>query len=105
MKGAGENYELTERSILNINSPRNNLEGPFFVVDIDVEDRNATVAVMWNHRPRLGIRWFYSTNGTPNIIGNASWHILPNKYAFLIANNIQNSELKNRTLDFLNEAN
>ena len=80
----GENlYIEDDKEILNIDSPRGNVSGPWFVVHKDNIERWAIVVLHFgekaknNMKPTLGIRWFKGTTGTPSVRGYATWFIVP----------------------------
>ena len=52
MRGAGNNFLLSNSNILNINSPTRNVTGPYAVVHTDQNDRWAIVALDWDNDPR-----------------------------------------------------
>ena len=57
MKDTGENFQLEDdEKIIQINSPRDSLSGPYAVVFKNIEERWAIVAFDWDGQPRLGIR-------------------------------------------------
>ena len=79
-KNAGVSFPLnSNRDILEINSPRNELKGPWFVVHKDEENRWVIVIMHWKEKPCLGIRWFYGNQGTPATRGYATWLVIPEK--------------------------
>ena len=72
----GEDFDLFDDSkILQINSPRENISGPFDVVYKDTDERWAIVTIKWDGKPRLGIRWFWDSNGMPNGHGYSTWFV------------------------------
>ena len=72
----GEDFDLFDDSkILQINSPRENISGPFDVVYKDSDERWAIVTIKWDGKPRLGIRWFWDSNGMPNGHGYSTWFV------------------------------
>ncbi|GAB6392219.1 MAG: hypothetical protein MdMp014T_1592 [Treponematales bacterium] len=56
---------MSDEAILGIKSPRSRIGGPYCVVYKDVEERFAIVALDWDGKPRLGIRWFWGSLGVP----------------------------------------
>ena len=74
---AGDTYPLTKTSILRINSPEKEVDGPYAVIYIDTVDRWAIVALDYSHNPRLGIRWFHSSMGIPQSSATSTWFIIP----------------------------
>jgi hypothetical protein len=79
MKGTGDDagFVMNDADILFINSPMDNVGGPYVVVYKDTIDRWAIVAMNWDNEPRLGIRWFWGGNGNPTSSGHATWLVLP----------------------------
>lgn len=63
--------------ILELNSPRNNVGGPYVVVFKNIDERWAIVAMDWNKQPRLGIRWFGGNGGTPFSSSHPIWLVIP----------------------------
>jgi hypothetical protein len=62
----GETFPLDDDSkILELNSPQSRVRGPYVVVFKELEERWAIVAMDWEGKPRLGIRWFWGNNGNP----------------------------------------
>lgn len=80
VKSAGEAYNLNDTCILQINSPRDSVRGPYVVAYHTPPDgeRWAVVALDWNGQHTLGIRWFWGPRGHPNSTGFATWFIIPN---------------------------
>jgi hypothetical protein len=75
---AGEDFDLTQdENILAINSPKELVGGPYKVVYKDIDDRWAIVALKWEGKPRLGIRWFWSVMGNPVSNMHSTWLIIP----------------------------
>ena len=78
MNETGERFELdNDNAILQINSPRESLSGPYIVVYKDLEERWALVALDWEGDPRLGIRWFWGNGGNPFSSGHGTWFVIP----------------------------
>ena len=99
----GEDFDLFDDSkILQINSPRENINGPFDVVYKDTDERWAIVTIKWDGKPRLGIRWFWDSNGMPNGHGYSTWFVVPDEIAFAILNGLPiKPPLKLKTQVFL----
>jgi hypothetical protein len=75
---SGENYPIEDDTkILEIKSPRNSVGGPYIVVFKNLEERWAIVAMDWEGKPRLGIRWFWGNGGNPFSSGNPTWLVIP----------------------------
>ncbi len=78
MNNTGENFQLEDNDlILQINSPKESLSGPYAVVFKSLEERWAIVAFEWENKPRLGIRWFYGNGGNPFSSGHGTWLVVP----------------------------
>ncbi|MBQ9440734.1 MAG: hypothetical protein IJU35_09165 [Paludibacteraceae bacterium] len=77
-KKAGERFPFDkDEELLQINSPRHRVGGPWCVVYRDKKQRWAIVALDWDKKPALGIRWFYGKSGTPISSSYATWFIIP----------------------------
>lgn len=76
MFGQDFNLENDDR-ILEINSPKVSVGGPYSVVFKSIEDRFAVVALDWDGNPKLAIRWFWNKNGNPSSRGYATWFVIP----------------------------
>ncbi|WP_424945934.1 hypothetical protein [Candidatus Spongiihabitans sp.] len=63
--------------ILEINSPKNMVGGPYAVVYKNIEERWAIVAMGWGCDPVLGIRWFWDKKGHPISTGHPVWFVVP----------------------------
>ena len=81
IQNAGENFPLENNNkILEINSPKDQMgDSPYAVVYKDLSDRYAIVAIDWNGKPHLGIRWFWFAEGHPvSRKGSfATWFVMP----------------------------
>lgn len=99
----GEDFDLFDNTkILQIDSPRENISGPFEVVYKDTDERWAIVTIKWDNKPCLGIRWFWDSNGMPNGHGYSTWFVIPDGIAFAILNGLPiKPKLKLKTQDFL----
>ena len=76
-KNAGITFPFfSDTDILDINSPRKRIHGPWYVIARGTS-RWALVALNWDDRPALGIRWFYGPSGTPISSSYATWFIVP----------------------------
>ena len=90
---AGIDFNLDDdRQILQINSPKSVVGGPYKVIYKSIPDRWAMVAFDWDNKPRLGIRWFWDAVGSPSSHSNATWFIIPSE--------LQNAILNSLPLDF-----
>ena len=79
---AGENYNLNDTCILQFDSPRGSVCGPYVVAYHTPSDgeRWAVVALDWNGGHALGIRWFWGSRGHPNSAGYSTWFIIPDMF-------------------------
>ncbi len=78
MNNTGESFDLeNDNSLLQINSPRENLSGPYVVVFKNIKERWAIVAIEWDKKPRLGMRWFWGNGGAPFSSGHGIWLVIP----------------------------
>lgn len=78
MKNTGDKFPIEQDAeILQIDSPRANLTGPYVVVFKNLEERWAIVAFDWDGEPRLGIRWFWGNGGNPFSSGHGTWLVIP----------------------------
>lgn len=73
----GKDYSLEDAEILKLNSPKTSVGGPFAVVYKNIEDRWVIVALDWDEKPRLGIRWFWGNGGNPFSSATPVWFIIP----------------------------
>ena len=90
---SGKNLDLTiDQEILKINSPKKYVGGPYSVVFKNIDERWAIVALDWDGKPRLGIRWFWDKLGNPLSRSNPTWLVIPSALA--------NSILDGLPLDF-----
>lgn len=99
----GDDFDLSDDSkILQIDSPQEKLSGPYNVIYKDLNERWAIVTIKWNGKHRLGIRWFWDSNGMPNGHGYSTWFVVPDEIAFSILNGLPiKPALKLKTQDFL----
>ena len=82
MKNAGENFELTTENLRKELSCGKFKTDKIIYVGPELDDeRFAIIALTWDGKPRLAIRWFYNKLGFPynneDGNGNASWFIVP----------------------------
>lgn len=80
MKNTGKDFDIKDDSkILQIDSPKAHLSGPYTVVFKNLDERWAIVALDWGKekKPRLGIRWFWDNSGNPFSSGNGTWFVIP----------------------------
>ena len=74
----GESFPLEDdEKILEINSPKKLVGGPYVVVFKNLDERWAIVAMDWDSEPRLGIRWFRGNGGNPLSSGKPIWLVIP----------------------------
>jgi hypothetical protein len=101
----GEKLNLNnDGEILSIKSPRDRVCGPDFVVYKNVKDRWAIVALRWDKRPRLGIRWFYESTGHPVSNGWPVWFMIPVELHAPILDSLHlEKDFRKRVDDFLNK--
>ena len=77
MTNTGKDFSLDNDNILEINSPKKSVGGPYVVVFKNIDERWAIVALDWDKEPRLGIRWFWGNGGNPFSSGNGTWLVIP----------------------------
>ena len=86
----GEKLNLKkDDEILKINSPKDRVAGPYVVVHKDINKRWAIVALVWDTKPCLGIRWFHGKNGNPSSRNYPTWLIIPDDLTVSILNGLQ----------------
>lgn len=102
-KNAGKNFNLKDdKEILSIDSPRQNVLGPWLVVYKNVPDRWAIVILHYDTKPCLGIRWFYGNTGTPAVRGFATWFIIPELMVESIVDKLPiDDKLRQKTYEIL----
>lgn len=80
MTRGGETFPLEcDSAILEIKSPKDRVGGPYVVVFKNLAERWAIVAMDWEGEPRLGIRWFWESNGHPSGRGYPTWFVIPSE--------------------------
>ena len=73
----GESFDLNDDpKILSIKSPKRFVGGPYTVVYKHTVERWAIVALDWDSKPRLGIRWFWDNSGNP-FSRQPTWLVIP----------------------------
>jgi hypothetical protein len=78
MYGTGATFPLeNDEDILKINSPKESVSGPYRVVYKNLQERWAIVALEWDKKPHLGIRWFWDGGGNPFSSGHGTWLVVP----------------------------
>jgi hypothetical protein len=86
---SGESFDLNKDSeILKLNSPKNSVKGPYKVVYKDVAERWVIVALDWDEKPSLAMRWFWGNGGNPFSSGNPTWLIIPSPLLSSILNGL-----------------
>ena len=79
---AGKTFDLTANdAILKINSPQDRVGGPYAVVFQHIIERWAIVAMDWEEKPVLGIRWFWDKMGNPISTAHPTWYVIPDSLA------------------------
>ncbi len=76
MSGKSLNLE-NNGEILAINAPKDHLTGPYVVVYKDTANRWALVAMEWDDKRCLGIRWFWGNKGNPTSSTHPTWLVVP----------------------------
>ena len=76
---AGKDFSLEDdNKILQINSPQKHMgDSPYAVVYKNLSDRYVIVAIDWDGKPHLAIRWFWSTMGNPTSTFQPTWFVVP----------------------------
>lgn len=75
--GGDDTDFMCDDDILEIRSPRERLGGPHVVAYKHHDERWAIVALDWDGRPTLGMRWFHGSMGNPHSSGYPTWCIIP----------------------------
>ncbi len=91
MRDCGKEFPLTnDAKILKINSPRNRVTGgPYIVVYRNIKERWVIVALDWDKKPSLAIRWFWDKSGNPVSTSHATWFCLPQELHDVILNGLK----------------
>ena len=102
---AGEKFNLNNNEAIKaINSPKISVNGPYSVVFKNIEERWAIVALDWNDKPHLAIRWFWSKAGNPTSTGHPTWFIIPSQLVYSTLNGLPlNFKYRKLLESFLNE--
>lgn len=87
MSGIEYNIE-DDNKILEINSPKTSVGGPYAVIYKNIRERWAIVAMDWDKEPRLGIRWFWESAGNPFSSGHPTWLVIPSSLISSILNGL-----------------
>ena len=97
---AGTTFPLNSNAdILQIDSPKDRVEGPWMVVHKNTDDRWVIVLMHWDNKPRLGIRWFYGMQGTPSVRQYATWLIIPDDLTNAVLDKLPLSPQKRRVIN------
>ena len=102
---SGIHFNLNDNdAILKINSPKNRVGGPYLVVQKSIAERWAIVAMEWDKKPALAIRWFHGNRGNPLSFSHPTWVVIP----FVLCKGILlslslDTELRDKIDDFLNQ--
>ena len=89
---------LDEEQILNVCSPKDEVEGPFWVVHNG--GNWAIVAFTFQDTPSLGIRWFHYGNGMPvGRNGAPVWFRIPEELNNSILNGLPLSSVRRHNID------
>ena len=99
----GRDFPLRDdKEILEIDSPQGKVRGPYVAVVKSLAERWAIVAMEWENRPCLGIRWFWERNGYPHAINWGTWLVLSTSLSEIMRPGLPLQEIRRRTLeDFL----
>jgi hypothetical protein len=96
----GETFNLEDNNrILTITSPREHVGGPYVVVYKNLQERWAIVALDWDEKPRLGIRWFWGNDGQPRAVVHPSWLIVPPSLSKNILSGLPIDHISSRKID------
>lgn len=103
MNDTGENFSIEDdEKILKINSPRENVKGPYVVVYKNIIERWAIIAFDWDDKPRLGMRWFKGNGGNPFSSGHGTWLVIPPSLSRILLLGLPiDHRLSNKIDDFL----
>ena len=86
---AGQSFDLTnDKKILSINSPQVFVGGPYAVVYKNIAERWVIVAMNWDKKPGLAIRWFWGNGGNPFSSAHPTWLVLPSELTVSILNGL-----------------
>ena len=98
----GRDFPLRDdKEILQINSPQDKVEGPYVAVVKSLAERWAIVAMEWETRPCLGIRWFWERNGYPHAINWGTWLVISTSLLEIIRPGLPLEEARRPLQDFL----
>jgi hypothetical protein len=103
IKNGGYGFDLANDSdILSINSPQKNVGGPYVVVHKDMQERWVIVAMDWDKKPVLGMRWFWGDGGNPRSTTYSTWLVIPSSLNTGILSSLSlGQDLKSKVEDFL----
>ena len=99
----GRDFPLRDdKEILEIDSPQGKVGGPYVAVVKSLAERWAIVALEWEARPCLGIRWFWQQNGYPHAINWGTWLVISTSLLEILRPGLPLEETRRRLLqDFL----
>ena len=80
--------DLTDERIKKVNSPKNRCGDRHVVVYKDEDEQWAIVALDWDGKPGLAIRWFWNKLGFPISYGHPTWFIIPIELYDVILNGL-----------------
>lgn len=94
--------DSTNAEFFAIKSPRHSLQGPYAVLYKNEPERWTVVAILWQDKPRLGIRWFWENLGHPISRMYPTWFVIPELLEPGILNSLSLSrETKKLVMEFL----
>lgn len=97
---AGEKFPIEDDSeVLKLSSPRRSVGGPYKVVFTHIPERYVIVALDWDGKPGLGIRWFWGAKGNPCSTGYPTWFIYPSELVYSLLNGLPLAYAERRQLD------
>jgi len=97
---AGHKFNLlSDSNILSINSPKKSVGGPYRVVYKNISERWVIVAMNWEGKPRLGMRWFWANGGNPFSSGKPIWLVIPAELNKSILNGLSISIALNQLVE------
>jgi len=86
---SGRRFDLSDDTkILRIRSPKSSVGGPYAVVYKHLEERWVIVAMDWEGKPGLGIRWFWGNGGNPFSSAHPTWLVIPSELCMAILNGL-----------------
>lgn len=86
---SGIRFDLLDNlKILSINSPKKSVGGPYAIVHKNIDERWVIVALDWEGKPSLGIRWFWGNGGNPFSSAHPTWLVIPSELNQSIINKL-----------------